>query len=125
MTDIVREFFEKLAARGHEPLLHMVSGSLRFELSAGARIEPWQVAIKRGDVTVARDGAKADCVVQCEKELLARMLTGRENAWTAYLREEYEIQGAIGPLVVFQRLFPGPQAVDQTGQAAGYARRWR
>ena len=50
------------------------------------------MAIKRGDVTVARDGAKADCVVQ---------------------------------LVVFQRLFPGPQAVDQTGQAAGYARRWR
>jgi len=92
MTDIVREFFEKLAARGHEPLLHMVSGSLRFELSAGARIELWRVAIKRGDVTVARDGAKADCVVQ---------------------------------LVVFQRLFPGPQAVDQTGQAAGYARRWR
>ena len=34
MTDATTEFFQELAARGHEPALAKVTGTLRFDLAA-------------------------------------------------------------------------------------------
>ena len=42
MSDTTQAFFERLATRGHEPLLHSVSGTIRCSIEdAGS----WLVAV--------------------------------------------------------------------------------
>jgi hypothetical protein len=41
MTDATKEFFQELAARGHEPALEKATDALRFDLrDGGARARP-------------------------------------------------------------------------------------
>ena len=54
MTDATTEFFDKLARRGHEPLLKKVTGTMRFDLAQGTRTDHYFVAVKHG--AVARVG---------------------------------------------------------------------
>jgi putative sterol carrier protein len=107
MTDATAEFFEGLAARGHEPALEKVTGTVRVDATDGARTERWLVAIDKGDVAVSRRNAKADCVVRGEKALLDRIVTGEANPMTAFLRGSFSVEGDRTLLVIFQRLFPG------------------
>ena len=109
-ADATAEFFESLAARGHEPLLSRANGTLRFELKAGARSQRWLVSVKKGDVTVSRTGGDADMVVRADKALFDRFASGAANPVAAALRGEFGAEGDWKLLVLFQRLFPGPRA---------------
>jgi putative sterol carrier protein len=108
MTDATTEFFEDLAARGHEPLLEKATGKLRIELSNGKRRAHWLVTVTKGDVTVSHANAKADCVVRMDQTLFEQIVSGRENAMAALLRGLVAVEGNPQLLVLFQRLFPGP-----------------
>ena len=101
MADATTKFFEGLEARGHEPQLERVTGTLRFDLTNGKRSARWLVAIERGDVEVSHKNLKADCVVRAEKALFDRIASGELNAFAAALR---------GLMVLFQRLFPSPSS---------------
>lgn len=98
------EFFEELGARGHEPLLERASGTIRIELTNGKRTV-WLVTVKRGDVTVTRRNAGADCVVRGPEKLFDGVVKGRVNATAAVLRGEVQVEGNPELLVQFQRLF--------------------
>ena len=110
ITDPVSEFFRGLAERGREPLLANVSGTLRFDLVNGQRVEHWHLAIKNGDVAVSRSDAEADAVVRTVKVLFEGMTAGRVNAMAAALRGALVPRGNLALVVSFQRLFPGPAA---------------
>ena len=109
-ADPVSEFFRRLAERGREPLLQNVSGTLRFDLVGGERVEHWHLTIKDGGVTVSRKGAEADAVVRTSKVLFEGMTAGRVNAMAAALRGALVLRGNLALVVLFQRLFPGPAA---------------
>jgi putative sterol carrier protein len=109
MTDATTEFFEELGARGHEPLLEKTTGTLRIELSNGETKDRWFVTIKKGDVAVSHANRKADCVTRMDDTLFAQIVTGKENATAAMLRGLVGVEGKPQLLVLFQRLFPGPQ----------------
>ena len=49
MADATAEFFAELGRRGHEPLLASTSGTLRFDLAEGRRLEHWYVTIEKGN----------------------------------------------------------------------------
>jgi putative sterol carrier protein len=102
------ELFEGLAARGHEPALEKVSGTIRFDLADGARATRWLVAIEKGDVQVSHRNIKADCVVRADRTLFDAIASGKVNALTAFLRGTIDVEGDRGLLLAFQRLFPGP-----------------
>jgi hypothetical protein len=107
MPDATGDFFERLRARGHEPMLRQGRGTLRFEIGDG-RIERWYVTIDRGDVTVSHKNAKADCTVRASRELFDGMAAGEVNATAALLRGAIGAEGDPELLLLFQRLFPGP-----------------
>jgi putative sterol carrier protein len=107
-VDPVGEFFRGLAARGREPLLQNVSGTLRFDLIDGQRVEHWYLTIKDGDVAVSRSDAEADAVVRAAKDLFEGMTAGRVNAMASALRGALVPRGNLALVVSFQRLFPGP-----------------
>jgi putative sterol carrier protein len=106
--DPTRALFEDLAARGHEPLLKDASGTLRFDLVDGRRVEQWYVSVDQGDVTVSHEKAAADTVLRTDRTLFDQIASGRRNAMAATLRGELVPEGNLSLLMVFQRLFPGP-----------------
>jgi putative sterol carrier protein len=109
-ADTAGDFFAGLAERGREPLLQNVSGTLRFDLVDGERVEHWYLAIKDGGVAVSHEDAEADGVVRIDRALFEGMIAGRVNAMAAALRGELALRGNLALFVSFQRLFPGPGA---------------
>jgi hypothetical protein len=107
-SDPTAEFFDRLAARGHEPMLALGTGSIRFDLVAGKRTERWLLTIDRGDVSVSRRNARAMCVVRTEKKLFDGIVRGEVNALAALLRGALTTEGDPELLMRFQRIFPGP-----------------
>jgi putative sterol carrier protein len=103
MSDMTQAFFEHLAERGYEPLLHSTSGTIRTDIEdAGS----WFVAIQNGSLTVSRNKAGADCVLACSREDFERMVVGKQNPTTLLLQGKMRVAGNIGLAQLFQRLFP-------------------
>ncbi len=103
MIDTTQAFFERLAERGYEPLLHNISGTIRWDIEdAGS----WFILVKNGSLTVSRDTAGADCVLSCSKEDFDRMVVGKQNPTTLLLQGKMKITGNLGLAQMFQRLFP-------------------
>ena len=123
--DATAEFFARLAERGGEPLFKSASGTLRFDLADGKRIEHWHVALTNGDVAVSNKNTRADAVVRVDKELFQGMVAGRVNAMAATLRGVLVPEGDLGLVVLFQRLFPGPPRPRAGRPRAGAKRRKR
>jgi putative sterol carrier protein len=108
--DATSSFFADLAERGHEPLLASATGTLRFDLVNGRRVEHWFVSIKKGDVKVSQKATRANAMVRMDRELFDRMVIGKANAMAATLRGVIVPEGDLGLVISFQRLFPGPPA---------------
>jgi putative sterol carrier protein len=108
-------FFTELAGRGHARLLEGTSGTLLVELGEGekAPTERWFVTIKRGDVSVSREGPEADCVLWTSPATFEAILDGRLNAFSAMLRGLLEAEGRIHLLVALQALFRPSVGADE------------
>ncbi len=106
--DPTRALFEALAARGPAPLLAKLSGTVRFELTEGKRVECWLVTIEKGNLTVTRDMGDADTVVRTTKALFDDLATGKQNAMAAFLRGALVAEGNLSLAIQLERLFPGP-----------------
>ena len=91
--DPTAEFFDELGGRGHEPLLRKATGSARFDVVDGKRTERWLVTIDKGDITVSRRNAAADCVLRADRASFDRVVAGELNAVAAVLRGELAVRG--------------------------------
>jgi putative sterol carrier protein len=114
MTDTTMKFFERLTRRGHEPLLAKVTGTARFEVVRGERTDHWLLTIVKGDMSVSRDNAPADCTIRADADFLERMARGEANAMAAVLRGEVQCTGDVELLLAIQRLLPGPPAQQRS-----------
>ncbi len=123
MTDATAEFFDELSRRGHEPLLEKASGTLRIDVVDGKRTDRWLVTVEKGDVGVSRRNMRADCVIRTDRALFDGLASGKVNMMAAVLRGALGVEGDVGLLVLFQRLFPGPPKSRGRRHTAGYARR--
>jgi len=125
MTDSTAEFFQELGGRGHEPLLEKATGIVRFDLVDGKRTERWLVTLDRGDVSVSRKNAAADCIVRADRTLFDAMARGDVDGMAAYLRGELTLEGDPELLVLIQRVLPGPvtRGAPHRGSAGGSDRR--
>ncbi len=93
--------------RDHRALQH-VSGTIRFDLRRGDSVTPWSVRIVNGSVSVAHRKVGADCIAIMDEDLFVAITRGEVNAVAAALRGDIEMEGQVGLLLAFQRLFPGP-----------------
>jgi putative sterol carrier protein len=108
MTSATTDFFNALKERGHEPMLEKTTGTVRFDIKNGKRTERWLVSLDKGDITVSRKNAAADCVVRGDSDMLERIASGEVNAMAAILRGAISVEGDSTIAVLFQRLFPAP-----------------
>ena len=109
VADPTAAFFAKLATLSHEPLLHKVSGSTRFEIVDGRRVRRWYLDIDKGQISVATKArASTTCVIRADKAVFDKVASGRMNAVAAVLRGDLVVDGDWRLLVRLQRLFPSP-----------------
>jgi putative sterol carrier protein len=106
MTNATTEFFESLEARGHEPRLETVRGSLRFDLENGTKRNRWHVAVDKGEIAVSHKNAKADCIVRADSSVFDGIASGEVNALAAVLRGAIDIEGDPELLMLLLRLSP-------------------
>jgi len=103
------EFFQSgIHERGH--LLPVgLSGTIRFDLRRGERIDRWYLTLSDGamDVSQVDDEREAECVVCAEGPAFDRLVAGANPA-AAVLRNEVAFRGRLQVFVFFQRLLPGP-----------------
>jgi len=122
-ADPTSDFFGELGARGQEPMLARVSGTLRIDLTNDGEVDHWYITIKKGDLHISRRNAAADASVSAEKALFDGMVTGRVNAMSALLRNLMRVEGDLGLLISLQRLFPGPEPAQPVQAGMGQAGR--
>jgi putative sterol carrier protein len=122
MTDSTAEFFQELGRRGHEPMLEKGAGTIRFDLVDGTRTDRWLVTLDKGDVSVSRRNAAADCIVRAERTLFDAMASGDANGMAAYLRGELTLEGDPELLVLIQRVLPGPATRRSPQRSTGRRR---
>lgn len=122
LADSVESFFNRLRTDEYWPMLHNANGSIRIELTGGARAESYSVDLRGGYVSVSRRAASPDAIVRVDRELLGRFAEGRANVMSALLRGEVAIEGDLGLVTAFARLFPGPAASQWTYEERQAAR---
>jgi putative sterol carrier protein len=102
------DFLESLPTRADDPVLRQLQGTIRFDLRDRNSTESWFLELDNGDVQISHRKAKADVVARSDLELFDAIADGRANAFAAALRGDIELEGEVGLLLEFQRLFPGP-----------------
>jgi len=93
-----------------QPLLAKTSGKLLFEVRDRDDTASWIVDIDKGVVAIEsadRDVA-VDAIIRADVQLVEEIAEGRANAMAAVLRGEMTVEGDSELLMVFQRIFPGP-----------------
>jgi hypothetical protein len=100
-------FFDNIAARGEHLLPEKYDGTIRFDLSEHERTDHWLITIHRGDVSVSRRIAEADCVVHAGHAVFDRLAAGEENWAPPIFRGALVVEGDIRLLAAFRRLLPG------------------
>ncbi|WP_319460175.1 SCP2 sterol-binding domain-containing protein [Micromonospora sp. RTP1Z1] len=123
MSDPTAEFFDGLGRRGHEPLLQEATGTIRFDLEHDHGIDHWLVTINNGDIQVSREDREADSVVRADKGLFDRIVSGGENLYAAWVRNELRAVGDIRLARFIQRVFPGPPGAHHPRMFASERRR--
>jgi putative sterol carrier protein len=99
-----RAFFDGLEARAAKANLDGIDHSYRFVIDGEGS---WNVQIRGGRVTVTEgpeDGA-ADATVRTNADVFERLISGRQNPATAYMRGKVKVDGDLGAVLKLQRLF--------------------
>jgi hypothetical protein len=122
-ADTTGRFFDELSQRGHEPLLRKLSGSVRFDIVDGKRVERRYVSVDKGRISVSGRGSRVQSIIRADRELFERVARGELNPVAAVLRGDLAVDGDWRLLVLVQRLFPGPPTKRPSRRAAGYAKR--
>ena len=122
-ADPTRRFFDELSQRGHEPLLRKLSGSVRFDIVDGKRVERRYVSVDKGQISVSGRGSGGQSVIRVERALFERIATGELHPVAAVLRGDLAVEGDWRLLVLVQRPFPGPPTKKPSRRAPGYAKR--
>ena len=103
MSEITHAFFDRLATRDYEPLLHTVSGTIQCDIED---VGSWFVIVNKGALAVSKDRGEADCSFTCSREDFERMVVGKQNPTTLFLQGKMRVTGNISLAQMFQRLFP-------------------
>ena len=102
MAETTREFFEGLPARADASKLAGMNNSYSFDVEGAGK---WLVTIADGTVSVREGAGDADCTISATEENFQRILSGEQNATSAYMTGKLKIKGDMGAAMKLQKLF--------------------
>jgi putative sterol carrier protein len=117
----IEVYFERLAASGYQPLLHRVTGTLRFDIDQNDGISHrWYVTIDYGHLTVRRDedgratneaAVPADCTLAADEGEFLRILSGQDSFAAAFVRGAITVKGDYTLAQNIRRFSPPAQTI--------------
>ena len=102
MAETTREFFEGLPARADASKLAGMNNSYSFDVEGAGK---WLVTIADGAVSVREGEGDADCTIAASEENFQKILSGEQNATSAYMTGKLKIKGDMGAAMKLQKLF--------------------
>jgi putative sterol carrier protein len=98
----VQEFFEGLPGRVSADRIEGMTNTYVFEIDGAGT---WTVAIAGGTITVTEGADDADCTFSASEETFDKIVSGEQNATTAYMTGKLKIKGDMGAAMKLQKLF--------------------
>ena len=102
MAESTREFFESLPARADASKLAGMNNSYVFDIEDAGM---WLVTVEDGAVSVREGEGEADATISASEENFQRILSGEQNATSAYMTGKLKIKGDMGAAMKLQKLF--------------------
>jgi putative sterol carrier protein len=102
MAETTREFFEGLPARGDASKMAGMNNSYVFDIDGAGM---WLVTVEDGVVSVREGEGEADCTISTTEENFQKILSGEQNATSAYMTGKLKVKGDMGAAMKLQKLF--------------------
>ena len=90
--DDIRPFLASLTPAILPPAIKAASLRYRFELEDG---KTWDLLLQDGRLSMAETAGEPDAVIRCAPDEWARVLSGRVNMVTAYMRGDVGLRGSL------------------------------
>ena len=104
MPDTVQEFFETLPSRADMSKTAGMTNSYGFDIEGAGQ---WTVKVADGSVSVHGGIEDApDVTISASEEVFERILSGEQNATSAYMTGKIKLKGDMGAAMKLQKLFP-------------------
>jgi putative sterol carrier protein len=97
----VSEFFESLKSVDASKTAGMHNSYL-FDIDGAGQ---WLVKVEDGSIDVTEGGGEADCTLTTSEENFQKIISGEQNATTAYMTGKLKIKGDMGAAMKLQKIF--------------------
>jgi putative sterol carrier protein len=97
-----KEFFDGLEARVDPARLAGMENSYLFDVDGEG---VWLVDVRDDKLTVTEGEEPADVTIKTSGETFAKIVTGDQNATTAYMTGKLKVEGDLGAAMKLQKLF--------------------
>src|SRR5436305_12944066 len=102
MAETTGEVFEGLPARANASKLAGMNNSYSFDVEGAGKCV---LTITDGTVSVREGAGGAACTISATEENFQRILSGEQNATSAYMTGKLKIKGDMGAAMKLQKLF--------------------
>jgi putative sterol carrier protein len=103
MAATVQEFFATLPSRADTSKTAGMSNSYVFDIEGAGQ---WTVKVEDGSVNVVEGVQDADVTISASEEVFQKILSGEQNATSAYMTGKIKLKGDMGAAMKLQKLFP-------------------
>ena len=102
MSDDIRDFFEGLPQRVQPGQSAGINNTYVFVVDGAGT---WTVAVDDQGVNVSEGDQGGDCTIEASAETFSRLVSGEQNATTAYMTGKLKVKGDMGAAMKLQKLF--------------------
>jgi putative sterol carrier protein len=97
-----REFFETLESRVDASKTAGMNNSYVFDIEG---VGKWKVDVQDGSVNVTEGGDEGDVTITTSEETFDKIVSGEQNATSAYMTGNLKVKGDMGAAMKLQKLF--------------------
>ena len=97
-----QEFFDALPSRVSPDRIEGMNNTYVFDIEGAGT---WTVKVADGAVTVTDGAEDADCTFSASEETFEKIVSGEQNATTAYMTGKLKIKGDMGAAMKLQKIF--------------------
>jgi putative sterol carrier protein len=97
-----REFFEGLETRVDQSKTAGMNNSYLFDIDGAGK---WKVDVQDGNVKVTEGEDSADVTITTSEDTFEKIVSGEQNATSAYMTGKLKVKGDMGAAMKLQKLF--------------------
>ena len=97
-----KDFFDGLESRVDPGKTAGMNNSYLFDIDGAGT---WKVDVQDGSVKVTEGAADADVTITTSEETFEKIVSGEQNATSAYMTGKLKVKGDMGAAMKLQKLF--------------------